>query len=211
MRLTLSAREQRTILISGFLGIVVLWVYGTSIVRPLMREAAELNEQARQAHDQLRGLEAVMANEAKVEAQHREASDTVKTLRSLLPAEQELPSVIELLSDLANQSQVKIQTIFPQRPLQDAKAPSSDDATGLAPAEPPVYKDVIVQIDALAGYHELGTFLSLVESGKKPMEVSSLRMSANPREAHRHIIRLLIRLYFATGGSSQTTMTIPTG
>ena len=66
MRLTLSAREQRTILIGGFLGIVVLWVYSTLIVRPLMREAAELNEQVRQAHDQLRGLEAVTANEAKI-------------------------------------------------------------------------------------------------------------------------------------------------
>lgn len=211
MRLTLSAREQRTILIGGFLGIVVLWVYSTLIVRPLMREAAELNEQVRQAHDQLRGLEAVTANEAKMEAQHREVSDTVKALRSLLLAEQELPSVIELLSDLANQSQVKIQTIFPQRPLQDAKAPPPDDSAEHAPVEPPVYKDVIIQIDALAGYHELGAFLSLVESGKKPMEVSSLRMSANPRETHRHIIRVLIRSYFATGGSAQTTTTVPTG
>ena len=203
MKLGLSGREQRTLLIGGVLAIIVLWVYGAYIMGPLRKEAAELGEQVRLAREQLRALEAVTANEAAVQTQHRQVSDTVKSLRSLLPAEEELPSIIELLSDLASQSQVKIQTIFPQRQALPAGGPSENSATmNGTTAEPLVYKDIIIQIDALGGYHDLGMFLSLIESGKKPMEVSSLQMSADSKDPRRHIIKLLIRSYFAMGGSS---------
>ena len=210
MKLGLSVREQRTILIGGLLAILVLWMYGALIVSPLMRESSDLGDQVRLAHEQLRGLEAVTANQGAVEAQHRQMTDTVKSLRSLLPAEEELPSIIELLSGLASQAHVKIQTIFPQRPGWPGQESADGASTKTAvPAEPLVYKDVIIQIDAQAGYHQLGTFLSLIESGKKPMEVSSLRMSADPKESRWHTIKLLVRSYFATSGSSNANAALP--
>ena len=197
MKLGLSIRERRTIFIGGALAVFVFWLYSVYLVAPLMKEAAEIGEQVRMAQDQLRALEAVMAKEAVVQAQHRQATETVRSLRNLLPAEEELPSVIELLSNLAGQAQVKIQTIFPQRPVPAEKGESEEPGKDAA-AGPLIYKDVIIQIDAQAGYHQLGTFLSLIESSKKPMEVASLRMSADPNDPQRHIIKLLIRSYFAT-------------
>ena len=209
MRLGLSIREQRTILIGGALAILVLWMYSVYIVGPLMKEAATLGAQVRVASEQLRALEAVTASEASVQTQHRQVSDTVKSLRSVLPAAEELPSIIELLSNLASQAQVKIQTIFPQRPAVSATEPSQDSAMTGAAAEPLVFKDVMIQIDAVGGYHELGTLLNLIESAKKPMEVSSLWLSTNPRDPRRHSIKLVVRAYFSTSGSSSTTAAIP--
>ena len=196
MKLGLSMRERRTIFIGGALAVFVFWLYSVYLVAPLMQEAAEIGEQVGLARDQLRALEAATANEAAVQAQHRQLSDTVKSLRNLLPPEEELPLAIELLSNLAGQAQVKIQTIFPQRPGSAKTGESEEPRTNTA-AGSLIYKDVIIQIDAQAGYHQLGTFLSLIESSKKPMEVASLRMSADPNDPQRHIIKLLIRSYFA--------------
>ena len=197
MKLGLSMLEQRTILIGGALAVLVFWLYGVYMVGPLMKEAAGLGEHVRLAQDQLRALEMVTANEAAIQTQHRQMSDTVKSLRNLLPAEEELPSVIELLSNLAGLARVKIQTIFPQRSAPAAEGGSEEPKTDAA-AEPPVYKDVIIQIDAQAGYHQLGMFLSLIESSSKPMEVASLQISADPNDPQRHIIKILLRSYFAT-------------
>ena len=199
MRWGLSAREQRALLLGSGLAVGVVWLYLTCIVRPLMREAAELGQQVRAARDEFKTLEAATANEATLREQHRQVQETVAALREMLPAEEELPAVIEHLSDLASQSQVKIQTIFPQRPAVE-KANAAEG--GASP--PPVYKDVLIQIDALAGYHQLGTFLSLVESGEKPMEVATLKISGDPKESKRHRIKLLVRSYFSTGGSGAT-------
>ena len=197
MRLNLTVREQRTLAIVVVLGGGILWMYFTFIVGPLMREAGESGRQVRAAREQLKLLRTATANESALRTQHEQLQETVASLRKLLPAEEELPQVIELLSALAGQSQVKIQTIFPQRPLTGEAEALQEQAT---PAAPLVYKDVLIQIDALAGFHQLGMFLSLVETGDKPLQVSSLKISSDPKD-RRLQVKLLVQSYFATSGN----------
>ena len=195
MKIALSKREQRVVFSIAGLALLIGWLYTAYIVGPLTREAARLGREVRSARARLASLEAVMTQEPKIRGQFQQWDEKVKVLRSQLPAQEELPAVIELLSDLATESQVKIQAIFPQRSLNekdDAKSGKSDSA------DPGVYKDVVIQIDALAGYHQLGTFLSLVESGRRPMRLSSLRMAGDSKDPKRHHVKILIRAYFAT-------------
>lgn len=192
-------RELQVMVLIGLLGVGILYVYFLYIFSPLSRAAATVGREVRAAQEKLRTLEAVTANETALKEQYRQVDDTVRSLRKAMPIEAELPSVMEFLSSLASKTSVKIQTIFPQRPsgpsslqmLQQAKDGKKDEQT--------VYKEIPIQIEALAGYHELGTFLSLVETGERPMQVANLRISSNPKEPRRHQINLVIRSYFATG------------
>ena len=63
-----------------------------------------------------------------------------------------------------------------------------------------MYEEVLIQVEALAGYHRLGAFLSAMESGDKLVRVSSLHMVGNPKEPKHHHVKLLLRAYFATSG-----------
>lgn len=201
MKLGLSARELRTVVIGGVLGIVVLYVYVTMILTPLWREGASLGQQVRSAKDHLADLRRAVESEAALREQHRRLQDTVVTLRGVLPSEDELPATIEFLSGLASQTQVKIQTIFPQRPLD----PLGDLGTGgKTAAEAMVYKEIPIQIDAQASFHQLGTFLALVESSERPMQVSTLRIAGNAKEPRWHNVNLSILAYFRVreGGAS---------
>ena len=199
MKLRLSPREQRTLLIVVGLGIVILWMYVAAIVRPLMREVGQLTQQVREAREQLKLLEVATSNEDALREQHRQLEETVLILRKLLPGEEELPAVIELVSDMASQAQVKIQTIFPQRPVAEAAGDKTDkdENRDAGPKQPEVYKNVLIQIDALASFHQLGTFLSLVEQGDKPMQIANLRLIQDPKEMKRLRIKLLLQSYFA--------------
>jgi Tfp pilus assembly protein PilO len=197
MKLGVSARQQRTLLLGGMLAVLIWWMYTSYLIKPLMREVASVGQQVRSARERLRVLEAAVARETALREQHRQLNQTVTSLRGQLPAEEELPAVIEHLSDLASQAQVKIQTIFPRR---SSKSQGADG--GPRPTAPGavVYKDILIEIDALAGYHQLGTFLSFVESGDKPMQVSTLRISGDSKDSKRHRIKLLLRSYFSIGG-----------
>lgn len=195
----LSKREQKTVLLVGMLGIFILYVYVQYVLFPLSRQAKAVGSQVRQVREQLRMIEMVLTNEEQVRHQHDELERTVTSLRSLLPPEERLSAVIERLSDIASQTQVKIQTIFPQR-----EAAEDELAAALKPAnsKPPVYKMTPIQIDALAGFHELGAFLSLVETGTSPMEISSLRISSNANQIRRHQVKLVLNVFFATADPS---------
>ena len=203
MKLGLSTREPRTVLIGGVLGCLVIWVYFTMILKPLWLEAASLGQQVLTARLQLGALQQATTNESALREQHRRLQETVLSLRSDLPSEEGLPAVIEFLSGLASQTQVKIQSIFPQRPME-----SLDNRLGReqakGPADLTVYKEIPIQIDAQASFHQLGTFLALVEASDKPMQVSTIRISGNPKEPRWHNVNLSILAYFAVreGGTS---------
>ncbi|MEE8536788.1 MAG: type 4a pilus biogenesis protein PilO [Acidobacteriota bacterium] len=185
----------------GLLVVGILWVYTSLIAGPLLREVRGLGQRVRDARQELRVLEAATANEAALREQHRQLQEDVTALRDLLPDEEELPQLIELLSNLASQSQVKIQTIFPQRPSEGSATDQDPDAD----LGPTVYKDVLIQIDAITGFHQLGVFLSLVEARDVPMQVSFLRISSHPREIRRVKVKLLMHAFFAAEGAGDAS------
>ncbi len=195
MKLNLSKSDLRTFLMVGLFAVLLLWGYVAYAVGPMFRRVIELSRTVRTEREQLASLRLATANEAALREQHRQLDETVISLRKLMPPEEDLPSVIEFISDLASQTQVKIQTIFPQRPLGDLGKKSEDKTQNQA--EPVVYKEIPIQIDAQASYHQLGTFLSLMESGAKPMQISTLRISSNPKEPRWHTINMVVLAYFS--------------
>lgn len=196
-----SPQEQRALaailLVSG----AGLYIYVALLMGPLWHKAVDLGQQVRTAREELQQLQAATANEAAIREQYQSLQKSVGSLRRFLPAEKELPAVIEALSDMARQTNMKIQTIFPQRSLSDQAAAAPGKKTAAIP-EPVVYRQVPIQIDAQAGYHQLGAFLSLVEAESRPMELRSLRIAADPREPKRHTIKMVIDAYFAADGAT---------
>ena len=183
-------------MIGGVLGFLVFWMYVTLALRPLWRGAASLGTQVQTARGQLSALQQATANEAALREQHQRLQDTIRSLRSDLPSEEALPAVIEFLSGLASQTQVKIQSIFPQRPLGPLDEQLLGDKAKIPP-ELVVYKEIPIQIDAQASFHKLGAFLALVESSDKLMKVATLRISGNAKEPRWHNVNLSILAYFA--------------
>ena len=211
MKSGLTQREQQTLLLGGLLALVVLYIYSAYVLSPLLRESKRLGEQVMADTQKLQLLELTAANEGALREQHRQLQETVAALRAMLPSEQQLPAVIERLSDLAGQAGVKIQTIFPQRPGEGEDVPPGQAPKAHAPTGPVVYKDVMVQIDAVAGFHQLGAFLGMVESGEEPMQVSSLKIQADPKGVKRPQIRLVIRTFFSTEAGSAGTQAASAG
>ncbi len=191
----LSAREQSRIVAFVLSVGISSGIYLTLLLKPLWRREAKLAEQLRELREEVRGLETVTAGLERLQDQHRGLHATVSALQALLPPEAELPAVIELLSGLAAQSDVRIQTIFPQRTFDEsALAPKREGGA--------MYKTVPIQIDALAGYHQLGTFLSLVESRETPMRLGTLRITTQPKDGKWHRIKLVIEAFFLPGAEA---------
>lgn len=191
----LTSREQKMLVAGGLLAALVLWLYIAYVVQPLLQENVGVGQDVSQARQDLKTLEAATAHETAMREQHQQLNETVTSLQRLLPAERELPAVIELLSDLASQSDVKIQSIFPQRSTPgEEKKPVEPNAAG-----PLTYKDVVIQIDAMTGFHQLGTFLSLVEAQENPMQIAALKITSDPKVPKRQKVKLLIRSYFLVG------------
>lgn len=190
-----NKKKLQSFILIGILLMLGIYVYGRHLFIPMSRESAQVKQQLITAKEKLRGLEAATANEAAIQNQYRQVEQAVEELKRFMPSEAEIPAVLEILSSLAAKNDVKIQNIFPQRSVAaiDSKGASASNKE----KEPEVYKEVPIQIDAVAGFHQLGMFINAVEVGDKPMEVLTLRIGGNTKEPRRHQINLVIRAYFA--------------
>ena len=196
MKINLTKPKQRMILLVGVFGVLGAFVYFRLLLIPRIGQASMLGKEIRAAQDQLRSLDQVLVNEDRVREQHARMLEVVASRRAHLPSEDELPSMIQRLSDLATRAQVKIQTIFPQISFTEEDLVELL-AEGGAVQLP--YRTIPIQIDGLGGYHEIGTFLSLVETESTPMEIESFQILANPKEFRRHNMRLVLNVFFAAG------------
>ncbi len=102
-----------------------------------------------------------------------------------LPAEHQIPSLLENLSSMAKNSGIKILGITP---IQiSAKEQAAQRAK--------VYKEIPIQVSAKSGYHELGTFLSNLERADRFMKVVDIEIRANKATPKKHDVELLILTY----------------
>lgn len=192
MRPKLSKDQTQMALLGLVLVALFLYVLVVLVVGPLRREAHQVKQALPTARERARALEFGTMNEGALREQYRQMEQQVGALRAVLPPEDAVSSTIETLSAMANKAEMKIQTIFPVRNVRGEK--DKDPAEAAAPA---VFKETLIQIDALSGYHQLSAFLSGVEASAKPMRLSSVRISASPNEIKRHNVKLVIRAYFA--------------
>jgi Tfp pilus assembly protein PilO len=193
----LSAQEQVRIATFVLAVGTVVTIVSRFLIAPAWRNAKQLKNQMTVLAEQVRGLEVSTVGAENLELQHAALEGKVRALQNALPPETELPSIIELLSSLAGQTSFRIQTIFPQR------SSTEDPSARLGPAQPLLYKTIPIQIDALAGFHQLGAFLSLVEAHDKPLRIASLRISSQQKEAQFHRIKLVIDSYVSMAGGSK--------
>lgn len=210
---TPSARGKlpKTTLLGLFILVALgLWVYYASVVNPLFQNVLRLRTEARSAATELQHVQQAVDQEEQLRELAGTLSSEVERFRTGLPPVTNVLSVVERFSQLANQSGVKIQTIAPQRVVDllpvpaatkdKAKSKGKSKEKGRDPAPPPppsLYREIAIQVDAVAGFHQLGTFLSLIESSPQPMQVRALHMTQNAKEPRRHVIKMTVIGFFS--------------
>jgi Tfp pilus assembly protein PilO len=203
MKLTGAKREQTILIGVVVFGVVILYIYLTVLAVPLWKRFVQLGQEMRTARTKLQQTEQAVAQEPSVRQERDRLTDTIEELGRSLPSEEALPKVIEVLSNVATEAGLRIQTIFPQRSFESAGEKSAT-AKPVADNLKALYKEIPIQIDALTGFHQLGAFLSRVESNDQAMEVKSLRISSDPKEPRLHDVKLVLRVYFAGAKAKHT-------
>ena len=109
-----------------------------------------------------------------------------------LSREKEIPMLLENLSSMARNSNVKIQSITPLSKRRTRENDSLDKGER-------VYQEVPIAITAQSGYHELGDLISRLESDERFMQVSDMEIKASKSNPAKHDIEFLVYIYTFQG------------
>ena len=190
--MSLSPRDQKRLAGVFLLAGACVWVYHAWVLRPLVKTVAQVGQDVHTKQKQLQAFEQLLAQEPQLHQEYARLSVAIQQERAALPSDQELPVVLERIANLAGAAGVKVQTVLPQRTVLSPPTQNT----------PQLYKEIPIQMEGVAGFHQLGNFLSQIESGAQPMQVKTLHISGNAKDVRRHAVQVTLIGYFATGQDS---------
>jgi len=172
--------------IAGFIaiGLVVLLVLYIAVIDAGMkRHRDELNESVRMKMDDLEAAQSLAAREVELENELREIDEIVRKFEAKLPTRKELPRLYREFQEAAGQAGVKVEGI--------KKLDEGGGATLVT---------IPYSFSVSGAYHQLGTFLNMLECGDRFMKVSKLHIGEQENGVSTAEFTLSTYLFKEKGG-----------
>ena len=178
-RLLTKSKKQMTLI--ALVALFAVTVYFNFVLKPHVTSCVRAVIKVNKLHSDLKSAQADIRNIGKYKNSLDAHKEKVERYEKMLPAEQEIPNLLENLSAMAKSSSVKIVGITPAVTKQAQKDQ--------------IYQEIPILISAKSGYHELGKFLDNLENSDRFMKVADIAIKSNYTTPRKHDVELLILTY----------------
>lgn len=175
-------KTQATILMVS-LGIAALVLYIYFIFLPQVLNDVNDIKRIIKTKAELKAAESLIAGREGLKKKVGEYNEKINLYEKKLPAQQEIPNLLENLSKMAKSANITIVGITPVE-LKTQKEKTNS-----------VYQEIPILITAKSGYHELGRFLNNLENGSEFMKVVDIGIKADATTPKKHDVELMIYTY----------------
>ncbi|MFH1202620.1 MAG: type 4a pilus biogenesis protein PilO [Candidatus Omnitrophota bacterium] len=143
-----------------------------------------LNSQRMKLNRDITAAKTEIAQINRLKEQYKNLEESINQGQKWFISEEEIPSLLENVSSIANNTDVKIMQIKPLQKRQIDVAGKSQDFSPLS-----------IYIIAQAGYHQLGRFLNQLHDNKVFMKTSELDILPDAKNYLRHNIKLVLTVF----------------
>lgn len=175
--------KTQTIILVALLGIVLFALYIYFIFLPKVTSDINVIGKTISMRHDLKDAIFLIAQRDSLKKKVAEYNEKIELYEKKLPAQQEIPNLLENLSKMARNANITIIGITPVTlKLQKEKKVT-------------VYQETPILITAKSGYHELGHFLNNLENGDRFMKVVDMGIKANAMSSKKHDVELMVYTY----------------
>ena len=160
-----NVREKQ--LLIGFVIVFIFCADYFVLLQPVLSIFTQVSPKVAPLKEELKGLKEDLKSKEAIQKKWEDAKKDLAEKEKFFIAPDETPALLENLSKEALRSGVKITSLEPFDQVRPASAKS-------------VYTSLPIQVKAMAGTHELGNFLSRLETGSTLFKVKDLKISSNP-------------------------------
>lgn len=173
--------EDRTLALGIVAVLGILLIFNFIFLRPRIRRLRQLNPELMTLIKNVRETTKDAANIDILKKRQEDLKTKVNFYTQKLPRGKEISALLESLSRVAKESQIKIIEIKPR----DRDIRSKGE----------MYLEVPIAVKASGGYHQLGKFINKLEGGLRFIRISDIAIKENPRNSKDHNIRLLLSMF----------------
>lgn len=180
------SEKQKLYILYGIFGIAGILFYYQLLLKPQFSGFIAKNREYCAIAERVKKEEKLIADEANINRQYDNLKKQAGYLEKRLPNQDQVSSLLEDFSIVAESSGVKILRL---KPLEESgNTAKSKSANAL-------YSEFPILIEARAGYHQLGYFVNKVENMDRFIKVTEVDISGNDRDPRHHTIKMRIITY----------------
>ena len=184
LRIPQVQEKHRHYVLGGLLFFIFFFFY-LLIISPQLRifiklgpEITSLSKDIKQARDDMRNME-------KYRMEVSDLREKMKWHGSKILSKEEIPTILENISRLANDAKVQITQIMPIRESQKLVLDNEDGK----------YYSLPILINARGGYHNIGQFYNHVETDKIFMSIDDFDIAANNEDPAKHSLKMTVKVF----------------
>ena len=180
------------------LAAVVLLVLALDMVLLVMPQAGSigrLNDQIRQMSDDTKEVLTDRQRVSQLRHNLQQAREQLSTLNARVRPIQEVPMVLSTIASIANEYDVKIDQLIPEKTLQESLTSSPDGK----------YYGLPVVMKARCGYHMFGRFLNKLENEQMYFIVKDFIIQNDAGDTGTHSFSMTLKLILVdhNGGATK--------
>ena len=184
-----NSSQMDKIIRGALAGVVIIYLY--FFVWPQMVVLGDMMSRGGKLKAQLKTDEAAVADMEKYQKDIEVYKEKIDHYEQKLPAEQEIPNLLESLSSMAKKSNISIVGIAPV-PVNPAKENKE--------TKNQFYQELPILISAKSGYHELGHFINNLENADRFIKVVDIGVKSNKAMPKRHDVEMMVSTYILLKG-----------
>lgn len=170
--------DNKKIILIILMSVTILYFDFNFLLKAQMASAAKSKEEVVKVNNDLKALDAGLKNMQAVKAGQKAAA---KLPDKRVIFEPELTSLLHDISKLANANNVRILQIKPARETK------KDAIVKFTP--------VLISMDLICGYHNLGRFMNALENNQVFMSIESYKIESQAQDSLRQKVSLAVRTY----------------
>jgi len=179
----LKDTKTQTVILMIVLGVIVAVLYIFYIFLPQVTGDINIIGKTIGMRTDIREAGSLMAEKGTLKKKAQDYNEKIEVYEKKLPAQQEIPSLLEDLSRMARNANITIIGITPVI------------LKGQKEKKVQVYQEIPILITAKSSYHELGRFLSNLENGDRFIKVVDISIKTNATAPKKHDIELMVYTY----------------
>jgi len=167
------------------LGVVIFVALDVFLIaRPQISSLIALNDRSKQLRLSINELSDNKQRLPKFRVTLDDSRRQMKNFEAMVHKEDAIPSVLKMISTFANEYNIKIDQLVPQK---------SDGVILVKNAEGN-YSSLSILVLVRAGYHDLGRFLNRLQQESVFWQLESIDISADDREIGRHVVKMQMKI-----------------
>lgn len=177
--------QNNTRLTIGVIIFFVLFLDYLILLRPQLVILGQIKRQINALSADLKSTKEGIASIDQLKKQRAFLQSRIGTVGERITPEGEIPVVLENISKIAKQTNLKITQIKPSR--------ESEKMIATSPVG--VIYELPILVEGRCGYHQLGSFVNKLEGSKIFMDLAGMEMVPSPDDALHHNIKLVVKTY----------------